>query len=136
MSIPPRILTPNMPEYRCAIIRRPGDHHKTLVIPALLPGAEPSMHMIMATVSSVTGISLNDIKSPRRARELVRARTIFYWLARKITSKSLPQIGKACGNRDHSTVMHGLLKVDINRAAFEPDLTRTVSIIFQRGGGQ
>lgn len=85
------------------------------------PG-EPSMRQILLAVSLTTGISLIDLKSPRRSVPIVRARMMFFWLARYLTSFSLPQIGRFVGGKDHSTVMHGIAKVNSRRKAFDPEL--------------
>ena len=50
--------------------------------------------------------------SHRRSHYIVEARQVFYWLARKYTSFSLPQIGAFCGGRDHTTILHGVNKID------------------------
>lgn len=87
-----------------------------------------TMAYIQAVVADVTKIPINDIRSPRRAAELVRARHIFYYAARNLTSRSFPEIGRITGGRDHSTVIHGIQKVDARRDFFEPHL----SIVLQR----
>lgn len=68
----------------------------------------PKLTVILEAVSAATGIPVNEIISPRRSQRLCRARFIYYWLARSLTPRSFPQIGKRCGDRDHTTVMHGL----------------------------
>ena len=52
------------------------------------------------------------IDSPSRARRLVAARHIAMTLARRVTSQSLPEIGRRFGGRDHSTVRHAIGKWD------------------------
>lgn len=66
---------------------------------------------IARVVCGVYGITKLDFVSPRRAVHMVNARQVFYWLARNFTSFSFPQIGAFCG-RDHSTVIHGVEKID------------------------
>ena len=68
----------------------------------------PKLDAILRAVSIATDIPVNEIISPRRSQRLCRARFIYYWLARSLTPRSFPQIGKKCGGRDHTTVMHGL----------------------------
>ena len=66
---------------------------------------EPTVMYIMQVVSSVTGVSVNDIAGRDRRRDFAYARALLGCLARKYTSLSFETIGAAMG-RDHATVMH------------------------------
>ncbi len=55
---------------------------------------------------------LGDMTSARRARNVARPRQIAMFLAKQLTSRSLPEIGKKFGNRDHTTVMHAVSRVN------------------------
>jgi hypothetical protein len=68
-----------------------------------------------------------DLRSQRRTAKIVEPRQIAMYLAAKITEKSLPQIGNALGGRDHTTVLHGVRKVELMlaRDAYTP-LAHTV----------
>jgi hypothetical protein len=88
---------------------------------------EPTLNSLLRAVSHETEIGFLDMISPRRARPIVRARMIYYALARRVTSKSLPAIGRMCGRRDHSTVLHGLGKVDRHASHFEPELSALIA---------
>jgi chromosomal replication initiation ATPase DnaA len=57
-------------------------------------------------------VSPNEFESPRRDKRIVAARHVFFWLAVKYTKFSLANIGRFCGNRNYSTVLHGRRKVD------------------------
>ncbi len=57
-------------------------------------------------------ISKNEMLSPRRSRYLVRPRQIAIYLAKMLTSKSLPEIGRSFSNRDHTTVIHSVKTID------------------------
>jgi chromosomal replication initiator protein len=57
-------------------------------------------------------IKLSDMSSPRRARAVARPRQVAMYLAKQLTSRSLPEIGRKFGGRDHTTVMHAVRKVD------------------------
>jgi chromosomal replication initiator protein len=50
--------------------------------------------------------------SARRARSVARPRQIAMYLAKQLTSRSLPEIGRKFGGRDHTTVMHAVRKVE------------------------
>lgn len=85
-------------------------------------GQQPSLRTLLLVTSLRTGITMADLKSPRRSRPVVRARMIFIALAKMLTTQSLPQIGRAVGNRDHSTVLHAIRTVAENPGHFEPEL--------------
>jgi chromosomal replication initiator protein len=57
-------------------------------------------------------IRMSDMHSPRRARSIARPRQVAMYLAKQLTSRSLPEIGRKFGGRDHTTVMHAVRKVD------------------------
>ena len=63
---------------------------------------------IQNVVSNFFNISLNDMLSQRRSRPLARPRQIAMYLAKKMTSRSLPEIGRRFANRDHTTVIHAV----------------------------
>ena len=62
-------------------------------------------------------IRMADMHSARRARAVARPRQIAMYLAKQLTPRSLPEIGKMFGGRDHTTVMHAVRRVDELRAA-------------------
>jgi chromosomal replication initiator protein len=72
---------------------------------------EISVQDIMEEVSAYFSVSVEDLCSPSRSRQLVNARQIAMYLTRELTDLSLPRSGKAFGNRDHSTVMHAKQKI-------------------------
>ena len=63
---------------------------------------------IQNTVSNFYNISLNEMLSQRRSRPLARPRQIAMYLAKKMTTRSLPEIGRRFANRDHTTVIHAV----------------------------
>lgn len=66
---------------------------------------------ILKIVSRHFKIAKNEILSPRRSRDVVRPRQIAMYLAKSLTSRSLPEIGRRFGGRDHTTVLHSVRKV-------------------------
>jgi chromosomal replication initiator protein len=58
------------------------------------------------------GVSRSDILSPRRHRSIVWPRQIGMYLAKTMTQRSLPEIGRRFGNRDHTTVLHAIRKIE------------------------
>ena len=63
---------------------------------------------IQNTVSNYFNIPLSDMLSQRRSRPLARPRQIAMFLSKKMTTRSLPEIGRRFANRDHSTVIHAV----------------------------
>jgi len=66
---------------------------------------------VMKTVGEVHDVTVDQLKSKRRTQDLARARQIAMFIAREMTGASLNQIGRAFGNRDHSTVSHACQKI-------------------------
>jgi chromosomal replication initiator protein len=67
---------------------------------------------IQKTVVSYYNISMHDFMSSRRSRSVARPRQIAMYLAKKMTTKSLPDIGRNFSGRDHTTVIHAIKKVE------------------------
>lgn len=61
---------------------------------------------IQRTVAEYYKIKLSDLLSKRRNRSVARPRQVAMYLAKQLTTKSLPEIGEAFGGRDHTTVLH------------------------------
>ena len=63
---------------------------------------------IQNIVSNYFNISLSEMLSQRRSRPLARPRQIAMYLSKKMTTRSLPEIGRRFANRDHTTVIHAV----------------------------
>ena len=57
-------------------------------------------------------IKLSDMHSPRRSRSIARPRQVAMYLAKSITTRSLPEIGRKFGGRDHTTVIHAIKTIE------------------------
>ena len=75
--------------------------------------------LIMAIVAEYFSVSVDDLKSKRRNREITVPRQVAMYLIRELNGASLPRIGLEFGGRDHTTVIHACDKVaeDIQRDA-------------------
>jgi chromosomal replication initiator protein len=85
------------------------------IIRDLVLGIEPKrikVEDILRIVSRHFAVSKADILSDRRHRSVVRPRQVGMYLAKQLTSRSLPEIGRRFGNRDHTTVLHAIRKID------------------------
>ena len=71
-----------------------------------------NVEFIQNLVASHFNLNINDLLSPRRPRSLARPRQIAMYLAKQYTTNSLPDIGRKFSNRDHTTVIHAVKKID------------------------
>ncbi len=67
---------------------------------------------IQKRVAEHYNVRLSEMHSARRARAVARPRQVAMYLAKQLTSRSLPEIGRKFGGRDHTTVMHAVRKID------------------------
>ena len=67
---------------------------------------------IQRKVSDYYNIRLSDIIGPKRLRSYARPRQVAMYLCKQLTSRSLPEIGRRFGGRDHTTVMHGVRRIE------------------------
>jgi chromosomal replication initiator protein len=79
-------------------------------------GAQPrrrttNVAQVLEATATYHQLSLDDLLSKRRTKDVVRARQIAMYLAREETDASYPQIGSALGGRNHSTVLYGYQKI-------------------------
>ena len=87
---------------------------------------------IQREVADFYHIKLSDMLSARRAREVARPRQIAMYLAKRLTPRSLPDIGRRFGGRDHTTVMHAIKRIEQLRAGdgeLSADIERLERII-------
>ena len=67
---------------------------------------------IQRKVAEHYNIKMSDMHSARRARNVARPRQVAMYLAKQLTARSLPEIGRKFGGRDHTTVMHAVRKIE------------------------
>jgi chromosomal replication initiator protein len=67
---------------------------------------------IQRQVAEYYTLRLSDMHSARRSRNVARPRQVAMYLCKKLTPRSLPEIGRKFGGRDHTTVMHAVRKID------------------------
>jgi chromosomal replication initiator protein len=70
-----------------------------------------SIEEVIRSVAKHYGLKASDLKSPKRAKPITRARQVAMYLCRELTSESFPEIGSRFGGRDHATVIHGVNKI-------------------------
>lgn len=111
-----------------------------LAYPTGLPDlGHPRLHHIMSAVSLHTGVSIDDIKSERRPKEIIFARKLYCYLARTLTPYSYPKIAMSI-YRDHTTVVHAVQSAEeILREGTDEDFIGAVrackALAIHFGGG-
>jgi len=71
-----------------------------------------SIEDIQRRVAEHYSLRMSDILSPRRARQVARPRQVAMYLCKALTQYSLPEIGRKFGGRDHTTIIHGVRKIE------------------------
>ncbi|MDX6751840.1 chromosomal replication initiator protein DnaA [Geminicoccaceae bacterium 1502E] len=74
------------------------------------------------------GVKLADMSSARRARAVARPRQVAMYLAKQLTPRSLPEIGRKFGGRDHTTVMHAVRQIE-KLSAEDPQLADDLEVV-------
>ncbi|AQS49633.1 chromosomal replication initiation protein DnaA [Thioclava nitratireducens] len=67
---------------------------------------------IQRKVAEHYNVRLSDLVGPKRLRAIARPRQVAMFLAKSLTTRSLPDIGRRFGGRDHTTIMHGIRKIE------------------------
>ncbi|SHO54271.1 chromosomal replication initiator protein DnaA [Anaerocolumna xylanovorans] len=87
--------------------------------------------LIIDVISEHFNISTNDIYSINKSRNIAYPRQIAMYLCRKLTDCSLSDIGKVMGNRDHTTILHGIDKVEKNIKS-DPSMQNTIDVLTKK----
>ena len=90
-----------------------------------------TVEMIKKIVCKHYEITIKDIESSKRSRNIAFPRQIAMYLCKELTGNSLPQIGKLFGGRDHTTVMHAHKKISTSYNV-DIDLTETIDELIHK----
>jgi chromosomal replication initiator protein len=93
-----------------------------------------SIDDIQRKVAEHYRLKMSDLLCARRAREVARPRQIAMYLAKKLTPRSLPEIGRRFGGRDHTTVMHAVKRIEELRSA-DRELDADVALLIRQLDG-
>lgn len=91
-------------------------------------GQRLTVDRIQKAVCDEFRVTLTDMTSKRRARVIARPRQVAMYLSKKLTKRSLPDIGRRFGGRDHTTVMHAVKRVDTLRSE-DPSLNAQIELV-------
>ncbi len=82
----------------------------------------PAIAEIIAEVARETGLTVAMLVGDRRSRPIVAARHLAYWRVARETGASLAAIGRAFGDRDHTTIIHGIRKHEQRHGLHSPEI--------------
>jgi chromosomal replication initiator protein len=90
-----------------------------------------TVDQIQKAVAEHYGLKQADMISERRARAVARPRQAAMWIAKQITTRSLPDIGRRFGGRDHTTVLHAVRRIEALKAD-DPMLARDLDVLLRK----
>jgi hypothetical protein len=148
---PPARIRPNGPMPEPDVRSEPLAENVCDATPAIEPANEPSIALpwlpevkrdlpaetrltcrfIFEHVAAFYRITMVDLLSNRRQRRVVWPRHVAMYLARHMTTRSLPEVGRKLGGKDHTTVLHGVARIT-ERLPDEPALAADVTELMRR----
>jgi chromosomal replication initiator protein len=108
------------------------------VLDGLYPELTPrrrTVEEIQRQICEACGVTLDELLSPSRAQRVAFARQVAMYLARELTDATLPAIGRAFGNRNHTTVLHACRRV-AERMTVDPEAYAAVQRLTEALGGR
>jgi chromosomal replication initiator protein len=114
------------------IARLTLDEAQTILRPHLAcTDRRVTVDQIQKAVAEHYGLKQADLISERRARAVARPRQAAMWLAKQITTRSLPDIGRRFGGRDHTTVLHAVRRIEALKAE-DPTLAHDLEVLLRK----
>ena len=86
---------------------------------------------IQKATSEHFGLKQSDLISERRNRSIARPRQCAMWLCKQLTARSLPDIGRRFGGRDHTTVLHAVRRIEELKQG-DPQMTRDLETLTRK----
>lgn len=83
---------------------------------------------IQRKVAEHFSVRLSDLLGPKRVRTLARPRQIAMYLSKQLTDRSLPDIGRRFGGRDHTTILHGVSRIEELRQK-DPQMAEDIELL-------
>lgn len=88
-----------------------------------------SLTDVMAAVSTVTGISLREMTSPRRTSPIASARQLYFWVARNYTAQSQAKIARQANLSVPSSVYHAINKIEADKTRWQPRIDAVLNLL-------
>jgi len=86
---------------------------------------------ILSTVSEHLNVSISDIQSSKRSKDIAIARQTVMYLCRQLTDKSLVSIGEVVGGKDHATVYNGVKRIE-DKLKNDPQFESTINVLYNK----
>ena len=86
----------------------------------------PTKNAIQKATAEKYNIKQSQLKEKNNAKDIVRPRQVAMYLVKDLTQASLPEIGRAFGNKHHTTVIHSIRKIEELRKS-DPELNKTIN---------
>lgn len=90
-----------------------------------------TVDMIQKIVAEHYSLKQADLISERRARAVARPRQVAMWLAKQVTTRSLPDIGRRFGGRDHTTVLHAVRRIESLKGD-DASIARDIEVLMRK----
>ncbi|HSV03636.1 MAG TPA: chromosomal replication initiator protein DnaA [Phenylobacterium sp.] len=90
-----------------------------------------TVDMIQKLVAEHYSLKQADLISERRARAVARPRQVAMWIAKQVTTRSLPDIGRRFGGRDHTTVLHAVRRIEALKAE-DAGMARDIDVLLRK----
>lgn len=90
-----------------------------------------TVDQIQKVVAEHFGLKQQDLISERRARAVARPRQAAMWICKQLTTRSLPDIGRRFGGRDHTTVLHAVRRIEALKVE-DPALARDLDVLLRK----
>lgn len=94
------------------------------------PGMNPTADFIIEKTALFYGMNTDDVTGTKRAANIAQVRHIAVYLTRMLTKLSLPEIGTAFGNRDHSTISNSINRIEV-QVKEDPELKKRIDDLIQ-----
>lgn len=98
------------------------------------PRPPPTVSTIQKAVAEHFRMTVTDLLSARQARSVARPRQVGMWLCRQLTKRSLPDIGRRFGGKDHTTVLHAVRRIEELRQTDHEVRYHCASLLEKLGG--
>jgi chromosomal replication initiator protein len=95
-----------------------------------MPGRKASIEDIQRKTAEFYKLDIRDLQSQERARRIARPRQVAMYLSRQLTMRSLPEIGRRFGGKDHTTVLHACRRI-VELCGKDPTLKQEVDFLTQ-----
>lgn len=100
----------------------------------LIIDTKPKIANVLKETADHYGVTVADIISARRTAKIMKPRQMAMYIARFVTLRSLPEIGRRMGDRDHTTILHGIRRIEGMIEAGDEELSADVAAIRKRLG--